>query len=199
MDGDANLLDKTLILYGSPMANGNTHNHRNCPLILLGHGGGALEGGLHVKAANDTPMANVMLTLLHKLGLDDIETFGDSTGEFSFAATRDHRRLIALSEERDASRDHAHRIVLIASCLACARRGACVRSRSAAVHRAPTRRSPTPRCAATPTACATLLRDGADVNAAQGDGMTALHWTALNGDLKTIERAARRRRDDRSR
>ena len=53
---------------------GNMHNHRNCPLILLGHGGGVLEGGLHVKAAKDTPMANVMLTLLHKLGLDDIET-----------------------------------------------------------------------------------------------------------------------------
>ena len=40
MDGEANLLDKTLVLYGSPMAVGNTHNHRNCPLILLGRGGG---------------------------------------------------------------------------------------------------------------------------------------------------------------
>ena len=37
------LLEKTLIIYGSPMANGNTHNHRNCPLILLGHGGGLLD------------------------------------------------------------------------------------------------------------------------------------------------------------
>jgi Protein of unknown function (DUF1552) len=86
MDGDTNLLEKTLIIYGSPMANGNNHNHRNCPLILLGHGNGALEGDLHVKAAPDTPMANVMLTLLHKLGLGDLETFGDSTGEFSFTA-----------------------------------------------------------------------------------------------------------------
>ena len=58
-EGDKNLLDKTLIVYGSPMANGNNHNHRNCPLILLGKGGGMLEGGVHVKAANDTPMANV--------------------------------------------------------------------------------------------------------------------------------------------
>ena len=84
MDGDASLLEKTLIIYGSPMAVGNTHNHRNCPLILLGHGGGVLEGNLHVKAVNETPMANVMLTLMHKLGLDDMKTFGDSTGEFSF-------------------------------------------------------------------------------------------------------------------
>jgi uncharacterized protein DUF1552 len=86
MEGDANLLEKTLIIYGSPMANGNNHNHRNCPLILLGHGNGALQGELHVKAATDTPMANVMLTLLHKLGLEDLETFGDSTGEFAFQA-----------------------------------------------------------------------------------------------------------------
>jgi len=85
MDGDANLLEKTLVIYGSPMAVGNTHNHRNCPLILLGHGGGA-EGGLHVKAGKDTPMANVFLTLMHGLGLEDLKTFGDSTGEFSFTA-----------------------------------------------------------------------------------------------------------------
>jgi len=84
-EGDKNLLDKTLIVYGSPMANGNNHNHRNCPLILLGKGGGILEGGVHVKAANDTPMANVQMTLLNKLGVD-LKTFGDSTGEFSFAS-----------------------------------------------------------------------------------------------------------------
>jgi Protein of unknown function (DUF1552) len=87
MDGDANLLEKTLVLYGSPMAVGNTHNHRNCPLILLGRGAGAVEGGVHVKAPTATPMANVMLTLLHRLGLDDMQSFGDSSGEFSFTAT----------------------------------------------------------------------------------------------------------------
>jgi hypothetical protein len=85
MDGDENLLEKTLVVYGSPMAVGNTHNHRNCPLILLGHGAG-VPGGLHIKAAKDTPMANVMLTLLHRLGLEDMQSFGDSTGEFSFTA-----------------------------------------------------------------------------------------------------------------
>jgi hypothetical protein len=85
-EGDSNLLEKTLVIYGSPMANGNLHNHRNCPLLLLGHGGGAVAGGVHVKAADGTPMANVMLTLLHKLGVNDQRTFGDSTGEFSFEA-----------------------------------------------------------------------------------------------------------------
>jgi hypothetical protein len=87
MDGDASLLEKTLVLYGSPMAVGNTHNHRNCPLVLLGRGGGVVEGGVHIKAPKDTPMANVMLTLLHRLGLDDMTSFGDSTGEFSFTPT----------------------------------------------------------------------------------------------------------------
>ncbi|HET9368728.1 MAG TPA: DUF1552 domain-containing protein [Vicinamibacterales bacterium] len=85
MEGEANLLDKTLVLYGSPMANSNNHNHRDCPLILLGKGGGILEGGVHIKAEEGTPMANVMLSLMHKLGLEDLETFGDSSGEFSFS------------------------------------------------------------------------------------------------------------------
>ena len=84
-EGDATLLDKTLIFYGSPMANANVHNHRNCPLLILGGGNGVHQGGTHVRAADDTPMANVMLTMMHRLGLDDMKTFGDSTGEFSFA------------------------------------------------------------------------------------------------------------------
>ena len=84
-DGDGSLIDNTLVMYGSPMAIGNSHNHRNCPLILLGHGAG-LSGEQHLKAAGDTPMANVMLTLMHNLGLSDLKSFGDSTGEFSFTA-----------------------------------------------------------------------------------------------------------------
>jgi len=85
MDGEANLLDNTLIVYGSPMADSNLHNHRRCPLILLGGAGGQLEGGAHLRAEDGTPMANVMLSVLHKLGLEDMESFGDSNGEFSFA------------------------------------------------------------------------------------------------------------------
>jgi len=83
MDGDASLLDKTLIVWGSPMADPNIHNHRRVPLVLFGHANGMLKGNVHLKAAADTPMANVLLTLMHNLGLDDVKTFGDSTGEFS--------------------------------------------------------------------------------------------------------------------
>jgi hypothetical protein len=84
MEGDTHLLDKSMILYGSPMADGNLHNHRRCPLIVLGKANGQLDGGVHLKAPDGTPMANAMLTLLHKLGCDDMESFGDSTGTFSF-------------------------------------------------------------------------------------------------------------------
>ena len=62
------------------------HNHKRCPLFFAGHAGGALKGGLHLKAPDGTPMANVFLSLMHKLGMDDVPTFGDSTGEFELNA-----------------------------------------------------------------------------------------------------------------
>ena len=82
-EGDANLLEKTMIIFGSPMADPNLHNHRRCPLIMLGGANGALKGGVHLKAPDGTPMANVMLSLMHGLGLDDAESLGDSTEPFS--------------------------------------------------------------------------------------------------------------------
>jgi hypothetical protein len=84
-EGDSNLLEKTAIIYGSPMADANLHNHRRCPLILLGGANGRLPGGVHLKAPDGTPMANVMLSLLHRMGRDDIKSFGDSTGEFALS------------------------------------------------------------------------------------------------------------------
>jgi hypothetical protein len=82
-EGDGSLLDKTLIVYGSPMGDPNVHNHRRCPLITLGRANGKLSGGLHLKAPDGTPMANAMLSMLHILGLDDLESFGDSTDAFT--------------------------------------------------------------------------------------------------------------------
>jgi hypothetical protein len=82
MDGDMNLLDRSVVMFGSPMADANLHNHRRCPLVLLGKGNGVLEGNLHLRAADGTPMANVMLTLMQELGHSDMDSFGDSTGGF---------------------------------------------------------------------------------------------------------------------
>jgi Protein of unknown function (DUF1552) len=81
-DGDGSLLDNTLIVYGSPMGNPNVHNHKRCPLFLAGKAGGQLKGGLHIKAADGTPMANVFLSMAHMLGMKDMASFGDSTGDF---------------------------------------------------------------------------------------------------------------------
>lgn len=85
-EGDSNLLEKSVIVYGSPMGDPNIHNHRRCPLLLLGHGNGRLDGNLHLKAPDGTPMANVFLSLMHKFGMDDVETYGDATGDFALTA-----------------------------------------------------------------------------------------------------------------
>jgi hypothetical protein len=81
-DGDSNLLDNTLVMYGSPMGDSNIHNHKRCPLFLVGKAGGALKGGLHLKAPDGTPMANAMLTAIHALGMTEVASFGDSTRTF---------------------------------------------------------------------------------------------------------------------
>jgi len=85
-DGDGNLLDNSLVLYGSPMGDSNIHNHKRVPLFLAGHAGGTIKGNLHVKAADGTPVANAMLTVAHKLGLEEMASFGDSTGELDLNA-----------------------------------------------------------------------------------------------------------------
>jgi hypothetical protein len=85
-DGESNLLENTLIVYGSPMGNSNVHNHKRCPLFFAGHAGGQLKGNLHLRAADGTPMANVMLSAMQMLGLDEMESFGDSTGTFDLTS-----------------------------------------------------------------------------------------------------------------
>ena len=78
-EGDGTVLDNTLVMYGSPMGDPNVHNHRRVPLLFAGHAGGALKGGLHIKAADGTPMANALLSSLHAIGLDT-PSMGDSSG-----------------------------------------------------------------------------------------------------------------------
>ncbi len=85
VEGSASLLDKTAIVWGSAMGDPNLHNHRRCPLLLMGHANGALEGNLHLRAPEGTPMANVFVSLMQRIGHDDFRRFGDSTGEFSLS------------------------------------------------------------------------------------------------------------------
>jgi Protein of unknown function (DUF1552) len=79
-DGDGNLLDHSIILYGSNMSNSNLHNHFPLPNLVAGGACGKLAGGRHLRYEDHTPIANLLLTLLEKGGMP-MENIGDSTGE----------------------------------------------------------------------------------------------------------------------
>jgi hypothetical protein len=78
-DGDGTMLDHSLFLYGSNMANSNAHNHYPLPTVLVG-GWKTVKGGQHIVPPERTPLANVLLTLLDRVGIPQ-EKLGDSTGE----------------------------------------------------------------------------------------------------------------------
>jgi hypothetical protein len=79
-DGDGTLLDHSMILYGSSMSNGNQHDHDPLPIVLVGGASGQVQGNRHIVTPPHTPMANLMLGMLDKLGVHR-ESFGDSTGK----------------------------------------------------------------------------------------------------------------------
>jgi hypothetical protein len=78
-DGDGTLLDHSLVLYGSGMSDGNSHNHDPLPIVLAGRAGGALQCNRHLRQKELTPMSNLLLAILNRLGCPE-EHFGDSTG-----------------------------------------------------------------------------------------------------------------------
>ncbi len=78
-DGDGSLLDSSLVLFGSGMGDGNLHRHADLPCLMLGKLGGALKTGQHVAYPDDTPMTNLLVTLLDKIGVH-VDQLGDSTG-----------------------------------------------------------------------------------------------------------------------
>lgn len=78
-DGDGSLLDHSLVLYGSAMGDSHVHAHKMVPMVMVGKANGKLKGNLHVKMPSGTPQANLLLTIMKKLGVD-INEIGDSTG-----------------------------------------------------------------------------------------------------------------------
>jgi hypothetical protein len=78
-DGDGNLLDQSLILYGGGMGDGNLHRHADLPTLAAGRLGGGFRTGHHLNYKLDTPMSNLLLTVLDKVGVR-LDTLGDSTG-----------------------------------------------------------------------------------------------------------------------
>ena len=81
-DGDGNLLDHSLVLYGGAMSNSNVHNHSPLPILVAGGAAGRMKGGRHLKYPENTPMANLLMTILDKAGIPQ-ESVGDSTGLLS--------------------------------------------------------------------------------------------------------------------
>jgi hypothetical protein len=80
-DGDGTLLDHLILLYGSGISNSDRHTHGPLPTLLLGGGAGTIKGGRHLVFPDDTPLTNLQLTLLSKLGVA-VDALGDSTGQF---------------------------------------------------------------------------------------------------------------------
>jgi len=78
-DGEGTLLDHVLLLYGGGLSNGNEHSHINLPLLLAGGAAGRLKGGRHLPYPVDTPMTNLLVAMLEKMGVPT-EQLGDSTG-----------------------------------------------------------------------------------------------------------------------
>ena len=82
-DGDGTLLDHSMMIYGSGISDGNIHFHMDLPIIVAGGGGGTLQGGRHLRYASDTPLTNLYVSVLGKLGVP-VEQFGDSTGKLPY-------------------------------------------------------------------------------------------------------------------
>ena len=78
-DGDGTLLDRTVVLYGKGMSDGNTHNNYSVPVVLVGGQENGLRGNRHLSYPKGTPLANLSLSLLDKFGVQ-MDSFGDSTG-----------------------------------------------------------------------------------------------------------------------
>ena len=80
-EGDGSLLDHVLLIYGAGMSDSNSHDPRNLPVVLVG-GGGQIKGGRHLKYADQPPAANLLVSIVDKLGLQ-VEQIGTSKGKLN--------------------------------------------------------------------------------------------------------------------
>jgi hypothetical protein len=78
-EGDGTLLDHSMIVYGSGLSDGNRHNNENLPVLLAGRGGGTIETGRHIAYDEETPMTNLFVSMLDRIGVS-VDSVGDSTG-----------------------------------------------------------------------------------------------------------------------
>ncbi len=183
-DGDGNLLDNSLIIYGSPMADSNIHNHKRAPLLLAGHAGGKLKGGMHIKAPDGTPMANADAdhaahARSRRCG-NVRRQHGSARPEQPVGCSDDGRRCEGLTTMRRTFTKATCSLGLLAglAALPVLIHAAGAATPAAIVEAAQSGNRDALRAA---------LKDGADVNAAQGDGMTPLHWAAVRNDVEMAD------------
>ena len=78
-EGDSNLLDNSMIVYGAGLSDGNRHTHEDLPTLIAGRGGNYIKPGRRIVYRRETPMSNLFLTMMDRMGVN-AEHFGDSTG-----------------------------------------------------------------------------------------------------------------------
>ncbi len=83
-EGERSLLDNCLIVYGSGISDGDRHNHDDLPIMMMGRGGGRLQGNQHLRFPNKTPLCNLYLWMLHQAGVK-ADSFGDSNAVLDMA------------------------------------------------------------------------------------------------------------------
>ncbi len=79
-EGERTLLDNSMICYGSGISDGNRHNNENLPVLVAGRGSGTIETGRHIRYDTETPMCNLFMSMIDRMGVEDVSFIGDSTG-----------------------------------------------------------------------------------------------------------------------
>jgi hypothetical protein len=86
-DGDGSLLDHSMIMYGAALSDANLHLYTDLPIMLVAGGVNGIKGGQHLKYPSRTPMSNLLLTMLDKAGVPNVNRLGDSTGKLDLTAS----------------------------------------------------------------------------------------------------------------
>lgn len=90
-EGNQRLIDNCMVTYGSGLADGDRHRHHDLPLVIAGSGGGTIRSGQHVKVSSHTPMANLHLSLMDRLGVKE-QRFADSSGRLEIIASAQRKQ-----------------------------------------------------------------------------------------------------------
>ena len=165
-DGDGSLLDHMTILYGSGISNSTRHSGDNLPLLLVGGGAGRLKGGRHLKYSGKPTMANLLVTLMDKMDVP-VEQSGrqhrQTSARYALRSVVDE----AMRHDRADLPRWSRQLLMGAAAIRLPLIDAAKNGDQDALR--------------------ALLQKKADVNAAEADGSTALHWASYQDDLESAD------------